>query len=327
MRLDMSMLRLTIFSFTLLVTGCQQPPDPIPDARNGRLIDADGIQAETYEGKTGNGALLLTGFHSFAELKSVVRIQFGEEIENASARNRALQVRLSHTCGTYEVTSILKSGISQDDFQAARNGTFWDRALLALKCPYAFFHKHQLRSVESLGRRRPWVYGKGDIAFYDLAETMVRNISPEDRATLPATDLSEKGYLNTFNHIASQAFMTSIFSERLADFVADVHELYNMPELITGFFTEKQVSDIENGPVDNYVDMINNEWGQELGKVLGQKYSIRPDTYWTPALLADYLNDIQLYHSWAFQIGFSPFRPTDEIVIRFAGKINDVVSQ
>ena len=87
---------------------------------------------------------------------------------------------------------------------------------------------------------------------------MANQISDEDYLNLSCEELSEKGYLNTFNHITAQAFMTSIFSERLADFIADVHELYNMPELITGDFTEQQLADFENGPVDNYVDMINN---------------------------------------------------------------------
>jgi hypothetical protein len=100
--------------------------------------------------------------------------------------------------------------------------------------------------------------------------------------------------------------------------------LYNMPELITGKFTEAQLADFENGPADNYVDMLNNEWGQELGKVLREKYAITSRTYWTPGLLTNYLNDMQAYYSWAFQIGFSPFRPTDEMVEQFAWKINTV---
>ena len=98
-----------------------------------------------------------------------------------------------------------------------------------------------------------------------------------------------------------------------------------MPELITGIFTEKQLADITDGPVDNYIDMINNEWGQELGKELCLKYHISRLTYWTPELLADYLNDMQSYHSWAFQIGFKPYRATDDMVIRFANKINKVI--
>ena len=78
--------------------------------------------------------------------------------------------------------------------------------------------------------------------------------------------------------------------------------------------------------IDNYVDIINNEWGQELGNVLKKKYNISSETYWTPILLANFLNDIQSYYSWAFHIGFKPFRAEDEMVIRFSDKINLVMN-
>jgi hypothetical protein len=42
-------------------------------------------------------------------------------------------------------------------------------------------------------------------------------------------------------------------------------------------------------------------------------------------LLTNYLNDIQGYYSWAFQIGFTPFRPSDEIVEQFTWKMNEVI--
>ncbi|MDQ3018158.1 MAG: hypothetical protein M3R25_15710, partial [Bacteroidota bacterium] len=103
-----------------------------------------------------------------------------------------------------------------------------------------------------------------------------------------------------------------------------VHERNRLPELITGTFTTEQRTDLDNGPVDNYIDMINNECGQELGKTLRIKYSICSRTEWTASLLADYLNDIQDYHSWVFRIRFIPFRDTDDLVIRFAKKINSV---
>ena len=77
--------------------------------------------------------------------------------------------------------------------------------------------------------------------------------------------------------------------------------------------------------MDNYVDLINNEWGQELGKQLKEKYNIDRETNWTPELLANYLNDLQSYYSWAFQIGFEPFRPEDDVVRRFSDKINIVM--
>jgi len=271
-------------------------------------------------------ALLLTSFTSLEDFKKVVQVTYAGDTSSTSGLGKKHKVTLRYRSGDREVTSILKAGVSQGDFSKVRNGPLRHKIVLGLKCPYALLHRKELMAIEHLGRRRPPLFGKGDAAFYDLAETMVLNISDEDRLNMSIADLSEKGFLNTFNHITAQAFMTSIFSERLADFVADVHERYNMPELITGDFTEIQLADFVNGPVDNYVDMMNNEWGQELGKVLREKYSIHQKTRWSPALLADFLNDIQSYHSWAFQIGFKPFRASDKMVIQFAWKINTVLT-
>ncbi len=274
-------------------------------------------------GMMGNEALLLTSFKSFGQFKQMIHIKYN--VDNAISGAQPTRVDLTHKSGTREVTSILKSGISEADLLRARDGNLWERIKIGLSCPYAALHKKELMYIEDLGRRKPWIFGKGDVAFYDLAETMVFNISEDDLISMTSEDLSGKGYLNTFNHITAQAFMTSIFSERFADFVADVHERHRMPELITGNFSEDQINDLEDGPVDNYLDMINNEWGQELGKILRKKYSINHKTYWTPALLADYLNDIQSYHSWALHIGFRPFRPSDDLVKRFATKLNKVL--
>ena len=275
---------------------------------------------------TVRGALLLKRFNSFEELKSVIRIEY---FNVNSGSNHIIHgkpmVRLIHVSNGREVTSILKSGISERDIVRARDGSFWDRVWLGLKSPYCVISRMDLKRVSFLARRKDGILGEGDPAFYDLAEKTLHNINNDDLAFMHSEDLSEKGYLNTFNHITAQAFVTSIFSERLADFIADAHELRTMPELVTGKFTDEQLTDLENGPVDNYIDMINNEWGQELGKLLRKKYNISRKTYWTPELLANYLNDIQSYYSWAFQIGFNPFTATDQVVIRFSNKINRVM--
>jgi len=260
------------------------------------------------------GALLGTRFKSFEELKSVIRIEY------FSCGNASVQV--SHCSNGIEVTSVLEAGISQGDISKARDGTIWDRLCLIFKSPYTVMNRADLERAYILGRwMYPW-FGEGDIAFFDLAETSVKNINTTDLAFRSAKDSMEKGYLNTFNHITAQAFITSCFSEEMADFIADAHERYTHPQLITGKFTEEQIKDLEEGAVDNYVDIINNEWGQELGKQLKEKYHISRETYWNPELLANYLNDIQSYYSWSFRIGLKPFGPSDEVVIRFANKIN-----
>ncbi|MDX1479067.1 MAG: hypothetical protein R3301_15240 [Saprospiraceae bacterium] len=255
-----------------------------------------------------------TRFHSYDQLRSVIEITYRRGVQ------------LTHCDNGREVVSVLKPGVSQDDFTAARDGTFRDRLALILKSPYAAAHRRDLQSIYALSRRRSSLIPQGTPAFYDLSQAVMAHISAQDLPAVDHRDLtSEKGYFNTINHITAQSFMTSIFSERMAALIADAHERMTMPALITGTFSQEQIADLENGPVDNYVDMINNEWGQELGKRLKERYGISRQTRWTTVLLADYLNDLQHYYSWAFSVGFMPFRPSDEIVVKFTDKLNRVV--
>ena len=266
---------------------------------------------------SGKAALLTTRFSSLEELKKVIKIEY--TLEDVP------QVSLTHSSNGQEVNSVIRSGISELDIINAKKGGFWDHVSLGLNSPYVVINRKDIMRVYLMARIRCNLFGEGDVAFYNISEAIVHNISDDDTAGINSRDLTEKGFINTFNHITAQALMTSVFSERLADFISDVHELRKLPELVTGKFTKEQINDIEEGPVDNYIDIINNEWGQELGKVLRKKYNISRETNWTPELLANYLNDVQSYYSWVFQIGFKPFRASDEIVIRFSGKINSLL--
>ena len=274
----------------------------------------------------GKGALLLTRFKSLDHLKEVISISYSDSSTNTnSLGQKNSMVTLHHLSGGKEITRSLKTGVSQTDFTRAQEGGFKDRFSLLIKSPYSIIKRQDLKKVYALSRRRGGVFGEGDPAFYDLAESMMLNIYKDAGLEISPKDLSEKGYINTFNHFIAQALMTSIFDERLADFIADAHERYNMPTLITGDFTKEEMADVENGPTDNYVDIINNEWGQEFGKVLKEKHRINRYTYWTPALLSDYLNDIQSYFNGSFQIAFEPFTNSDEVIIRFTNKMNIVM--
>ncbi len=316
-----------ILVLLIATTGCSQPHRAQPAESRSISIPKDSLPIVSHKSRIGKEALLVTRIKSFDELKELVQITYADDtIASKGTVYGKPWVRLIHRCEDREVTSELKAGISQSDFMLAKRGTVWDKVLLGLKSPFSLLNRKDLMRIEHLGRRKPETFGMGDPAFLDLAEIMVSHISDEDLMSIPVEDLGEKGYLNTFNHIAAQALMTSIFSETLADFVADVHELYNMPELITGNFTNDQLANTIDGPVDNYIDMINNEWGQELGKSLSKKYLINRKTDWTPELLTNYLNDVQSYCSWALQIGFKPFRATDKKVIQFVRKINIVLA-
>ncbi len=265
----------------------------------------------------GPGALLTTNFRSFEQFRQVVGIEYEAGIRP--------QVCLTHVCEGQTVKSVLKAGISEADIMEIKSGGFWGKLSLCFRAPYFIINRQDVLRVFILSRRRNSEFGWGDVAFYDLAETMMNRIEDVGLATADSIHFTEKGYINTFNHVTSQAIMTTIFSESFADFIADMHERSTLPALITGAFTEEQIQDVKNGAVDNYVDFINNEWGQELGKALKAKYNITRYTRWTPQLLAHYLNDAQLYFSRVFDISFKPFQAQDELVQRFSNKINIVM--
>ncbi len=296
------MQRLLIFMIVFF-TGCHQSGETTHELEEFRL--------------QGKGVLLTTRFTSFEEFKKEVQIEYSEDKKS--------WVRLTHHSNDQKISSILKLGIKESDIVAVRDGGILGKVKLVLTQPYFAIHRDDILRFYMLTRRRHRIFGGGDVAFYDIAETMMNNINATDLDKIPEKDLSQKGYINTFNHANSQALMTAVFSENLADFIADTHERSNMPELISGKFTAEQLADIKNGPVDNYVDIINNEWGQELGKLLKKKHQITRETVWTSELLANCLNDLQSYYSWVFQIGFEPFKPSDDLMIKFSKKINKVM--
>ncbi|MEM9022311.1 MAG: hypothetical protein AAGB22_01120 [Bacteroidota bacterium] len=303
---------IALFWCLLWCSACQ--PSRAPECAD--TASADGI----------HGALLASRFATMEDLGQALTIHYGTASglpDSAEAPSDAVQ--LAHCSNGRQVISRLATGVDENDFRKARDGDFWDRLSLGLQSPYVVAHRQELQQVVVLSRRMRLEFGVGDVAFYDLAEAMVDHIITEDLAYRNARDSSEKGYINSFNHLTAQAFVTSVYSEELADFIADVHERYNMPELISGQFTAAQQSDPDNNPVDNYVDMINNEWGQEVGKQLGATYGLSPETRWTPELLTAYLNDLQQYYSWAFQVGMRPFRQEEEVVTRFSTKVNRVM--
>lgn len=276
--------------------------------------------------KSGKAALLASRIQTLEELKSIVQIEYISENGPAdSVSYENTMVRLRSCYGGREIISFLSSGTSQGDITKAKEGDIWEQLDLVMQSPYSISNRMNLSKIYILARWRNELFGWGDPAFYDMAKATEKKINTKDLAYLFPRDSSEKGYINSFNHVTAQAIITSCFSEEVADFIADVHERYAMPELINGNFTEEQLTDPNVNPIDNYVDIINNEWGQEMGKQLKEKYGIGRKTSWTPELLANYMNDLLSFYEWSFQIGFDPFRPEDEIIIRFSDKINQIL--
>jgi hypothetical protein len=317
---------LSLLSFFFI--GCNQAAENTTVNSFRKCTSMSGgsdASTDAYIYKTGIGALLGTRITSFEEIKTIVQIEYENE-PIAADRTPPVNswVRVHHCSYNREVISVLEKGTTEGDLIKAKYAIL-PRFTVLFGSPYAVMNRRDLEKIFVLTRFRPELFGIGDLAFFDIAKSLVENINTPDLAFKNTRDSTEKGYINTFNHITAQAIITSCFSEELADFVADIHERDRHPELITGIFTQAQIADLEEGPVDNYVDIVNNEWGQEIGKQLKVKYGINRKTNWTPELLANYLNDIQAYYISAFQIGFKPFRPEDKVVCVFANKMNTVL--
>ncbi|MGB0850907.1 MAG: hypothetical protein ACPGTP_06655 [Bacteroidia bacterium] len=264
--------------------------------------------------------LLASRFNSLEELSQTVHIQYSDSLSSSTKK----QAQITYSDQNTLLRNTLVDGLSQDDITKAKNGSIVDKISLTIKEPYAVRNRGQLGQVLTLARRK-YSLGPNDVAFFDLALALESNITNPYQAFIVSKDSSEKGYLNTFNHITAQAFITAIYSNDLADYIGDLHELKNMKELVTGRFSSEQLIDSLNNPIDNYIDLINNTIGQELGNYLKIKYNIRSSTKWSPELLSIILNDLQDYYSWSLKLRLRPFKATDDTIVRFSKKLNTVV--
>ncbi len=262
-------------------------------------------------------AILASRIKDLDEFQETVQINYG-------LKDKIPFVELIYNSNHGTVKSYLQSGISEQDILDIRKDSITQQALFVLDNPDVIRDRDYLSEIYFLARKSDYILGEGDVAFYYIAEETVNKISDPELAYIVRKDSSEKGFINTINHITAQSFITSIYSEQIADRIADMHELKHMPELCTGDFSEAQLADTLNYPLDNYIDMINNEIGQELGARINVKLGIDVNTKWTPKLLANYLTELIKYYSWSFGIGMNPFSEEDEIVIRFADKINKI---
>jgi hypothetical protein len=317
--------RLLFFLMLWAMGACQEAPSP-PHPVEERAAEPAGMALNGPEGAFVKGALLTKKFQSLQALESEVDLDYDHLLQGSvwGVEIRPL-VRFVHKSCGHVAGGTLAAGVSQKDFIDARDGGLGEKLWLVIHAPYAVWNKGNLQKAYYLARRIDLKFGVDDVAFYDFAEAMMCNIRGESSGNIPSEYLSEKGYINTFNHVTGQAFVTSIFSARLASLIADAHERSHLPQLITGTFTNEQLVDVENGAVDNYVDLINNKWGQKLGEMLREKYHIHRKTRWHPELLANYLNDLQAYFSWALKVDFQPFRASDELIVRFSEKLNIVL--
>lgn len=271
-------------------------------------------------------AMLSSRFNDLNHLKSVIKIKYAKDYTkmDSNTYHKSI-VTLYYNSNNETIIRKMKSGVSQNDLLKLQNTNYLNKATFVLKNLSTIGQRKELEKVYILARRKIEVFGPGDVSFYDLALTSFLHINTPNLAYKNSRDTTEKGYINTFNHITAQALITYFFSENLADLIGDLHERNNMPEITSGRFTKNQLKDPINSPEDNYIDIINNEIGQKIGLMLKNKYKLNGNLKCSALLLTTLLNDIQSYYMWALEIGLEPFRPSDEIVNKFSNKINIIL--
>jgi len=274
-------------------------------------------------------ALMASRFKTLDEFREVVGISYiNTKMNSDSMPVKGQSVVLTYVDRADTINNILDFGVTQGDMIKVRDGSYSNRAKFAIFEPYSVANRVELNEIYKLARRRPRLFGVGDVAFYDLALASVSNIRHHNESYKSEEDSSEKGYVNTYNHITAQALITTLYGVRIADYIADLHERYAMPHLLTGKFSVDELTNPNKNAVDNYVDLINNKIGQELGLALRDKHKITQSTVWTSNLLANYLNEIQSYYSYSFGVGHKPFpqdHPTLEMMARKINKMREGV--
>jgi len=143
--------------------------------------------------------LIGTRYDSFDALKEDITISYSKS---------GTQVQVIHSNNDKSVLSVLKKNISSDDLVAAQKGGFRKKAEVLFKSPLIVLFRKDIVRVRTLSRWTGWIFGEGDKCFYDLATAMTQNIIKEDIEIIKPRDFEEKGYLNSFNHLTAQAFLT-----------------------------------------------------------------------------------------------------------------------
>ena len=282
-------------------------------------LSCDNTDAEVLE-QPRVRALLATNFNGLEDFQEVVTLEYTEKSTDSAKGT----VKISYKNNGELIVGELSDGVTEGDISKAFRGNIWDKLSLSAKTPYALWNRKKLGNVYMLARHMIGDLGEDDVAFYDVALASMRNISPENGAFDNFRDSLEKGYINTFNHVTAQALITLLYGEDLANYIAEVHERNTMPNLVSGLFSETQLKDTLDFPVDNYVDIINNEIGQELGKYLKSKHNISDETKWDAAFTCQVLNDIQDYYASCFQLKVNQFSIQDDMIINFARKMEGI---
>jgi RHS repeat-associated protein len=259
-------------------------------------VDLDGLEA-----------LVAKDYGTLESLKKSINIVYrGEDVEDAS-------VSVTHTYLERSASNTLNNGIGDEELKRAANGDFDLQFETAKKYPMLILYKGSLQKKQSLSYRNK---NNSGTALYYVASAMVNNI----KGSLKENHQGDRGLVNTFNHLGGQAIITMLYSRYSADFAGDIHER-DQPSLRTGKIKKSEVSQA----IDNYVDLVNNSWGQKLGsKLAGNFRNNLHNGVWFDRDTSELLNEIQNYYSETFGYEFNEFTKDTPIVKQFTDLLNEL---
>ena len=213
--------------------------------------------------------------------------------------------------GLTELNELSESTVTQAELKAAKAGGFLDKAALGLSHPELIWYRSDLEAIEKLSFVKKNTSGS---AIGHVSDAMLTHVKPATKSKA-----ATEGRPNMLLHVFGQAVITTLFGRGAADLAGDIHER-DMASLISGTITPAE----EKGAIDNYADMINNVYGQQLGAQLASSLGVGGGTTWDPALTTQYVNAAQAWIAGEMGWKMSDFKDTDPVIVKFTALLNEV---
>ena len=274
--------------------------------------------------------LVATDFKTLADLKKELEITYipSSFEKRWSPSEKAYDykytpasVTVSHSKGGLTTSNTLsEETVKQEELKKANSGSFWDKSKLAAAHPELVWHKGDLEAIDKLSFVKKNTSGT---AIGKVSDAIFEHISNKPRMVRIGTGKqklsSHDATKNMLLHVFGQAIITTLLGRAAADLAGDIHER-DQDSLISGSISKSE----ERQAIDNYIDMVNNLYGQELGEELGAQLDADDGTDWTAELTAKYLNAVQDYFHEHKGWKFTQFKQEDTLVARFTALLNEV---
>ncbi len=260
-----------------------------------------------FAGNTPISAIDLDGLEPLVASKYKTLEELGKKIEfeytSTEINGKCIdQVRLVHRFKDVVLVTTLTEGTSQENLKG-----FWGKVgFVASSDPYLSL---SLNKIDNMSYRNK---NDSKLAFVDMGKEMIKNVKDNLR--------DEKGLENTMLHVNGQALITALFGVGVANEAGLMHER-GQATLRNGAFRTEEAT---KAAIDNYSDLINNEWGQRWGEQLMTELGINAGTSWTNNTTARFLNGLQQRYSRTLNVEFKKeFTEDDKFVKSYTEFIND----